>query len=99
MLKTFLLHLVIAATYIAFTSYLFVVRRDPNPIGTGLQQWLCIFLHVTVTLFFMLTLVAKAADKKLAAQKLLIHIAAIILAIAPYSLFSNPIWHWIWSLR
>lgn len=98
-IKTFFLHLAIAATYLAFTSSLFVVRRDPNPIGAGLQQWLCIFLHVTITLFVMLTFSGRTADKKGAAQKLLLHIAAIVLAIAPYSLFSNPIWNWLWSLR
>jgi hypothetical protein len=98
-LKTFLLHGAIVTIYFAVTSYLFVVGKDPNPIGAGLQQWLCVFLHVTITLFVMLTLLGKATDKKLATRKVVLHTVAIILAVSLYLLFSNPIWDWLWSLR
>lgn len=98
-LKTLVLHLAIAVTYLTVTSYLFVIDRDPNPIGTGLQQGLCFFLHLVITLFIMLTYLGRSTDKKGAGKKVLLHTAAIILVAALYTLFSSPVWEWLWSIR
>jgi hypothetical protein len=98
-LKVLFLHSGIALAYFAVTDFLFVVAKDPNPIGTGLQQWLCIFLHFTITLFVMLTFLGRAADKRLAIKKVLIHTAAIVLVISVSLFLSNPVWDWLWSLR
>jgi hypothetical protein len=98
-IKTLLLHLTIAFAYVSTTSYFFVIANQPNPVGTGLQQWLCIFLHLTVTLFMMLSFVGKATDKRDAKIKFCLHLASIVLIISTLLLFSNPLWEWLWLQR
>ncbi len=98
-IKALLLHLTLVCTYIAATSYFFGIAKDPNPVGTGLQQWLCIFLHGIVTLFIMLLFVGKATNKRNARVKLYVHLAAIGLIVSTLLLFSQPLWEWLWNQR
>ena len=98
-IKTLLLHFAIATTYVATTSYFFVIAKDPDPIGTGLRQWMCIFLHFNVTLYILLTFLGKATNRKEARKKLWLHLAAVVLIVSLLLLFSNPLWEWLWSQR
>jgi len=98
-IKTLLLHLAIASSYVAWTSYLFVIEKFPNPIGTGVRQWFCIFLHLTITLFVMLSYLGKATDKRNATLKLVFHVAAIALTVLLLTVFDNPLSEWLWRQR
>jgi len=98
-IKTLLLHFAIATAYIATTSYFFVIAKDPHPVGTGLQQWMCIFLHFTVTLYILLTFLGKATNRKEVRKKLYLHLAAIVLIVLLLLLFSFPLWEWLWGQR
>jgi hypothetical protein len=98
-IKTLLLHFAIASFYIAATSYLFVISKFPNPIGTGLRQWFCVFLHLTITLFIMLTYLGKAKDKRNATLKLFLHLGAIALVLLAWFIFDDPLSKWLWNQR
>lgn len=98
-IKTLLLHLAITCAYVAATSYFFVIAHDPNPVGTGIRQWFCIFLHLTITLFTRLSYVGKATDKREATVKLSLHLAAILFAVSTLLLISFPLSEWLWSQR
>jgi len=97
--KVFTLHLIIVLLYLGITSYAFVVAKDHNPIGVGLQQWLCILLHLLITITVMAMLWAKNTNKRAGRNKFLLNIGAIVLWIGITLVFSNAIWHWLWSLR
>jgi hypothetical protein len=97
--KTLLLHFAIASSYIAATSYLFVISKFPNPVGTGLRQWFFVFLHFTITLLIMLSFLSKATDKRKATLKLLLHLGAILLAVLALFLLSESLSEWLWSQR
>jgi len=98
-LKVFILHLSIIITYLAVTSYLFVVAKDPDPIGTGLKQWVCMILHLIITLFIMKTRWSKSSDKNLAKKKFWVNFVIIIVLIITNLQLSNFLWEWLWSIR
>ena len=97
--KVFTLHLVIALLYMGIASYGFVVAKDHNPIGVGLQQWLFILLHLLITTTVMAFLWAKNTNKRVGRNKFLLNIGAIVLWIGIMLIFSNAIWRWLWSFR
>jgi hypothetical protein len=97
-IKTLLLHFVIATIYVATTSYFFVIAKDPDPVGTGVRQWLCVFLHFFVTLLITIPS-KKTVDNSVGWTKTLLHLTFIILIVAVYLLFSSLLWQWLWRLR
>ncbi len=98
-IKIFILHFVIALTYMVITSYEFVVYKVPDPIGTGLQQWACFFFHLTITLIIMSLYWGKAKNKKIAKKKFWINFLILMLIIALVSAIDEPLWKWLWKLR
>jgi hypothetical protein len=97
--KIVAIHLGIILIYLSFTSYEFVVSRELNPIGVGLQQWVLVILHFLITGFVGLYVISKSKDKRTAKSKLLIGLASIILIFLIYYCLSEMIWHWLWSFR
>jgi len=97
--KVFTLHLCIALLYLGITSFEFVVRKDPNPVGVGLQQWLCIVLHILATVTIMAILWTRNTNKRAGRNKFMLNIGAIVLWVGILLIFSNAIWNWLWSLR
>lgn len=95
----FLLHFFITVAYLAITGYYFVQRRDPDPIGTGLQQWACIFAHLFITSVVCLVIRNRSKDKKSANRLLWINLLAIVTWLGIYFLMGTPIWDYMWSLR
>lgn len=94
-----LLHFIIVAGYTAVTSYMFVKYPVPDPIGTGLQQWVCTILHMVVTALVCLILRMKAADKKAATTTLLINLGVITFWTVANLALSIIYWEYLWSLR
>jgi hypothetical protein len=97
--KVFTLHLIIVLLYLGITSYGFVVAKDHNPIGVGLQMWLCTLLHLGITITVMAFLWTRNTNKRAGRNKFLLNIGAIVLWIGISLIFSNPIWRWLWSFR
>jgi len=91
-LKQFLIHLLAALFYLGITSYWFVMGRDPNPIGIGFQQDICMLLHLIIAIVIP---IRSKYLKRSRTVNFLIVLAIIIL----YLLLSNWIWNWLWSLR
>ena len=85
--------------YIGLTSLEFVVSREPNPVGTGLQTWFLIFGHLLVTIFVGLYVISTSKDKRLARNKLIVGTLSIIVIITIYLCVSGIIDHWLWTLR
>lgn len=98
-LKVFFLHLIVATVYLTAICYEFVIEKDPNPIGAGLKQWVCIFLHLMITLIIMAIVWNKANDKNIARKKFFVHFLAVLFIISASLLISDPLWHWLWSRR
>lgn len=98
-IRSIVLHTIIFSTYMAITSYEFVVAKDPEPIGTGLRQWLCIFFHIAITMMIITGSRSKAKNRKISYKSLLIHLLIIILIISVYNLFESPLTRWLWDLR
>lgn len=95
----FALHLIIVASYITVTSWLFVTHPVPDPIATGLQQWLCILLHISITVLICLLKRRTAIDRKKATTTLWLHVVAIVCWIVVYLFLSTPIAAYLWKLR
>lgn len=95
----FALHLIILASYMGVTSWLFVSYPVPDPIATGLQQWLCILVHISITVLICLIKRRTAIDKKKATTTLLLHVVAIVCWIIVYLFLSAPIADYLWKLR
>jgi cation transport ATPase len=98
-LKIIAIQLSIILLYLGMTSYEFVVSREINPIGVGLQQWALIILHLLITIFVGLYRIHKSKDKKISKKKLLVNLLVIVIIILIYFCFSDIIWHWLWSFR
>ena len=92
--KPFITQLVIALLYISITCYRFVKSDPPDPIGTGLLQWVLLLLHLlTVVIYYF---IRKSADSR---QILLANLSGIVIPNGIYLLLSGPIWNWLWSIR
>jgi hypothetical protein len=98
-LRILVLHLTIALIYLSITSYVFVISKQPNPVGTGLRQWFFMFMHLIITIIVFSILLAKATNKPLVKKKFLINCLIVISIIIVSTLFSNPFWEWLWALR
>lgn len=94
-----ILHLAISALYFFATSYEFVVTKQPNPIGVGIQQFLCIFFHVIGTIAYFMIIPWKSGNKKLYNRKLLLNIGAIVLAVAIMATIDAQLSNKLWSLH
>lgn len=98
-LPIFALHLIILASYMGVTSWLFVSYPVPDPIATGLQQWLCILVHISITVLICLIKRRTAIDRKKATTTLWIHIGAMLSWVVVYLLLSDQIADYLWTLR
>jgi hypothetical protein len=98
-LKIFIVHILIATVYFGVTGYMFIHSKAPNPIGIGLQQWVCMILHLIITTVVMLLLSSKAIDKKIARTKIIANLIVVLLIIIVSAVLSNTFWHWLWELR
>ena len=99
-LKTFALHLGIAAVYLGYTCFRFVVTNAPNPIGIGLQQWFFFTCHLVITLIITYTMKEKSDSNYAGIKyKWLIHFGAVTAILITYLIFCQPIWEWLWQLR
>jgi hypothetical protein len=97
--KAFSIQLAIAMLYLSLTCYEFVVLRDPNPTGIGIQQWLLILSQFVFTSLLFLFMIHRATNKTLAKKKSLINLLSILLIVALYLCLSNVIWKELWNLR
>lgn len=92
------MHFLIAAIYLGYTAYRFVISNPPNPIGVGLSQWVLIIAHF-ITTIVMIGILKKSGSKKEVLKNRLTHAAIIVFIIVAYLIFSAPIWAWLWTLR
>lgn len=97
-LGVFLVHAFIAAAYLGYTNYRFVIDSQPNPIGIGIAQWFLMIVH------FLVTLIAVGFFPKASktAQRVFdwkLHGLIIVVIAATFLLVSKPLWQWLWSLR
>lgn len=95
----FALHFIIIASYMGVTSWLFVSYPVPDPVATGLQQWLCILVHVSVTVLICLIKRRTAINRKKATTTLWLHVVAIVCWIVVYLLLSDQLADYLWTLR
>ncbi|MBI2273178.1 MAG: hypothetical protein HYU70_05235 [Bacteroidetes bacterium] len=95
----FALHLFIVASYMGVTSWLFVTYPVPDPLAMGLQQWVCILVHISVTVLICLLKRRTAIDRKKATTTLWLHVVAIVCWIVVYLFLSAPIAAYLWRLR
>lgn len=97
--KPFTMQLVISLLYLSITCYQFVKSEPPNPIGTGLRQWLFIILHILCVVIWYFIKKRVHSDRHVARQILLMNILGIIIPFSVYLLFNGAIWKWLWSIR
>jgi lysylphosphatidylglycerol synthetase-like protein (DUF2156 family) len=95
----FALHLFIVASYIGITSWLFVSYPVPDPLATGLQQWVCILAHISVTVLICLIKRRNAIDRKKSTTTLWLHVGAMVSWIVVYLLLSDQLADYLWALR
>lgn len=95
----FTLHLIILASYITITSWLFVTYPVPDPIATGLQQSLCLVVHFSLTVLICLVKRRSNVDRKKATTTLLLHVGAMVCWVVVYLLLSNQLADYLWELR
>lgn len=98
-IRVLIMHLVIASIYLSITSYLFVISKQPDPIGAGLRQWFFMVTHLSITIIVFLILLGRATNKQLVKKKFLINCLVISSIIIISILFSDPLWEWLWSMR
>lgn len=91
-IKNFLLHLLIATSYLSISCYKFIHDKYPDPIGVGIMQWLFFLAHILAILFFFLL-------KKGNRQNLVSNLLAVVIVFIIYLLFNNLIWEQLWELR
>lgn len=96
--RVFLVHAFIAAAYLSYTNYRFVIDSQPNPVGTGIAQWFLMLIHFVVTLIAV-GFLAKGPRIANRAFDWKLHGLIIVLIAATYLLVSKPLWQWLWSLR
>lgn len=95
----FVLHLIIVACYVTITSWQFVKHPEPDPVATGLQQWLCVVVHFILTAIVCLVTRMKAVNKKAATTTLLLNLGAVVFWVIVNLLLSDILWDYLWSLR
>jgi hypothetical protein len=95
----FALHLFIVLAHEAVVGYLFVTYEVPDPIGSGLQWWLCVILHFIITAVVCFIIRMRAVDKDAATIILLINLGAVIFWTAVNLLMSGILWDYLWSFR
>lgn len=98
-IRILILHLIIASIYLSITSYMFVISKQPDPVGAGLRQWFFMVMHLIITIIVFLILLGKTTNKRLVKRKFLINCLVITFIIIISILFSNPFWQWLWSMR
>ena len=98
-IRCLILHFSICAAYFLATSYEFVATKQPDPIGIGIQQLLCIFLQVIITLGYFMVIPWRGPDRKQYNTKILINIGAIVLAVAVIGSIDELLSDKLWSLH
>ncbi len=93
------IHLIILATYIGITGWMFIKYREPDPIGTGLQQLLCMIVHFILTAIICIVIRMNAAEKKAATISLFLNLGAVVFSMIMYLLLSNILSNFFWSMR
>ncbi len=85
----FLPHFLIFWVYATIIGY-----KDSfsNTIGGGIQFWFAVFLHLSITLFWIAVL---NTAKKPTLKKLPIHFLTIILILAISIFFVDAYWEWL----
>jgi hypothetical protein len=98
-LKVATIHLVIVVLYVSSTSFIFVVSAPANPIGMGLQQWLCIILHFLLTPWISWILLKRSNSGNILTTKILINVLTVIFWVIVFICFSSTLGKWLWRLR
>ncbi|MRG44521.1 hypothetical protein GFS24_05320 [Chitinophaga sp. SYP-B3965] len=93
-MKIFLIHGGIFLTYFIATSLKFVYERSPNPIGHGILLLLCMLMHIAGGIYWIV-----AHRKTMLKADVIKHVAALLLPILIFFIFSTPIYELLWKWR
>jgi hypothetical protein len=93
-LLIFLYQLGIFLSYTIVLSLKFVYNEWPNPIGIGLQRWICWLVHITVVIFWIYY-----RRHQFTKSEVLIRVVALITPIILYMAFNKPIYELLWKWR
>src|SRR5690242_6798245 len=84
----FILNALIAFLYLLLTCIIFIIEKDPDPIGTGLRQWAAIILHFIFLILFYLF----AAKKPGRWKKFGYATGGLLSVVIVYFLLTSVIW-------
>jgi hypothetical protein len=86
---------IVALIYIIVTSTMFVMRRNPDPIGIGYLQWVAILAHLVLLILFY----AASAKRPGNWRKFGFAIGGLLSVVVLYFLLNTPVWNLLWRLR
>ena len=78
---------------------MFVKYPVPDPLATGLQQWLCVVVHFILTAIVCMIIRVNAVNKNAATKTLLLNLGAVVFWTIVNLLLSNILSDYLWSLR
>ena len=95
----FLINAIVSVAYLLITSILFVQRKQPDPIGIGILQWVCIAIHIIILIITFSILALKSPRVKHIGKSILYSALGLLTPLTIYLLLSEPIWKVLWNLR
>ena len=98
-LATLLVNLAVAVSYLLVTSLMFVYKKQPDPIGIGTWQWVCIVIHLVLILLTYLMIGIFKKQPKGSRYLFPYALAGFIIPIIIYFALIEPIWDTLWSMR
>jgi heme/copper-type cytochrome/quinol oxidase subunit 4 len=98
-IRCFVLHLTICTIYFFVTDLEFVVTKQPDPVGIGLQQLICTVLQLMITIGYFMFLPWNAANRRQNNARIFTNIGAIVLAVAILASIDSALGNTLWSLH